>query len=222
MSPTPKAPNPVLVAFRDIRMQIRDGDLFLFRGNFRSSKIFEWLTHSYYSHAAIVSWWGDRLMILQAEGPGLQAIPLSVAIAVYPGRVDWFRLRREDFPDAETRLQAVFREAKADLGLPFGVRDLIKRLFRWLRVVKLRDPVSPRGMFCSEYVERCFRIGGMPLRDAKDIATFPQQIAESRYIEYVATIVHDNARLQPRDVDDVHTGFTRDDHPVTPGARPPA
>ena len=222
MSSKPPAPDAKPVAFRDIRMQIQDGDLFLFRGNFRSSKIFEWLTHSYYSHATIVSWWGDRLMILQAEGPGIQAIPLSVAIATYPGRADWYRLRREDYPDSEATLKTVLLEAKSDLGLPFGILDLFKRLFRWLKVVKLSDPVSPKGMFCSEYVERCFRIGGMPLRDAKDIATLPQQIAESPHIEYVATIIHDNADLDPRDVDDVHTGLTRSDHPVQPGARPPA
>jgi hypothetical protein len=222
MRTKPPAPDAKPIAFREIRDQIKDGDLFLFRGNFRSSKIFEWLTNSYYSHAALVAWWGGRLMILQAEGPGLQAIPLSVAIAVYPGRVDWFRLRREDFPDVEARLQAVLLEAKSDLGLPFGVRDLFKRALRWLRVVKLRDPVSPKGMFCSEYVERCFRIGGMPLRDAKDIATWPQQIAESPHVQYVATIIHDNARLEPRDIDDVHTGLTRDDHPTPAGVRPPA
>ena len=78
---TAAAPTPNVVTYREIKDQLRDGDLFLFRGNFRSSKIFEKLTHSYYSHATIISKWGDRWMILQAEGPGLQAIPLSVAIA---------------------------------------------------------------------------------------------------------------------------------------------
>lgn len=68
MKKHPFAPDPVLEAYHEIRDQIEDGDLFFFRGNFRSSRIFTWLTDGYYSHATIVAWWGDRLMIMQAEG----------------------------------------------------------------------------------------------------------------------------------------------------------
>jgi hypothetical protein len=203
MTTKPFAPDPKNVTYRDIRDQIKDGDLFFFRGNFRSSKIFEWLTHSFYSHATIIAWWGDRPMILQAEGPGLQAIPLSVAIATYPGRADWYRLRREDFPNADQKLRAMLAEAKSDLGLPFGTSDLFRRLFHWLTKVKFTNPITPRGMFCSEFVERCFRVGGMPLRDMADNATLPQALAESPHVQYMATVIHDPSNLDPRDDDDV-------------------
>jgi len=166
--------------------------------------------------------WGDRLMILQAEAQGIQAVPLSVAIAEYPGRVDWYRLRRESFDDADGKLKAVLVEAKSDLGLPFGYLDVLKRLLRWLKLFKLGNPVSPKGMFCSEYVARCFRIGGMPLRDTDDVDPWPQELAVSSHVEYVSTVMHDTARLEPRDVDDVHTGLTLQDRPAMPRVRPPA
>lgn len=206
----PFAPAPVNRYYREIRDQIHDGDLFFFRGNFKSSRLFTKLTHGYYSHSTIVARWGERLMILQAEGVGLQAIPLSVAIHDYPGRADWFRLDRDRLPDWPQKLPGVLAEARTDLGLKFGVGDLFRSLFRWVVKVPFRNPVSPRGLFCAEYVERCFRVGGMPLRvDADgrtvppDILCFPQDLAESPFVQYQATVRHDPAAPMNRSEDDV-------------------
>jgi len=196
-------PEERLAYYHEVRPQIRDGDLFLFRGRFLVSKLFEKLTHSYYSHAAIVAWWDGRLMILQAEGVGIQAIPLSVAVAEYPGRADWYRLRRDSFPDPDRSLKTVLAEAKADLGLSYGYADLARALWGYLKKLKLRDPVSPKGLYCSEYVEKCFDSGGMSLTGRPDITTFPQHIAESPRVEYVCSIRHDPSKPDPRRDDDV-------------------
>jgi len=210
MKKHPYAPDPVRMSYHEIRDEIQDGDLFFFRGSFRSSRLFTWLTNGYYSHATIVARWGDRLMILQAEGVGLQAIPLSVAVQEYPGRADWYRLRRESHADIEPRVPAVLSEARADLGLKFGTGDLFRSLFRWLRKVPFRNPMSPKGLFCAEYVERCFRIGGLPLRrDADgnhvppDILCFPQDLAISPLVQYRATVLHDPRVAAPRTRDDI-------------------
>jgi len=210
MGTHPQAPDPVVTGYREIREQIRDGDLFFFRGNFRSSRLFTWLTNGYYSHATIVAWWGDRLMILQAEGVGLQAIPLSVAVQVYPGRADWYQLRRDAVPEIEEKLPGVLAEARTDLGLKFGTLDLFRSLFRWVGKVQFRNPMSPRGLFCAEYVERCFRMGGIPLRRGPDggpvppdILCFPQDLADSPLVRYQATVLHSPTLAGPRGVDDV-------------------
>lgn len=210
MSRHPLAPDPVPRSYHEIRDQIQDGDLFFFRGNFRSSRLFTWLTKGYYSHSTIVCWWGDRLMILQAEGVGLQAIPLSVAVQEYPGRADWYRLQREAAPHVGEKVPGVLAEARADLGLKFGTLDLFRSLFRWVGKVKFRNPMSPRGLFCAEYVERCFRVAGLPLRvDADgrhvppDILCFPQDLAESPLVRYQATVLHNPAVAGARTVDDV-------------------
>jgi hypothetical protein len=199
-------PPTIRKPYHEVQRQIQTGDLFLFRGNYHSSKIFEKLTHAFYSHATIVAWWHERLMILQAEGVGIQAIPLSVAVSMYPGRADWYRLRRDVVPDVDTKLKRVLAEAKADLGLPFGKLDLLKGLLRWGRKVKFSEPVRPRGMFCSEYVERCFRTGGLSLTRSTDVTTFPKDVAVSPLIEYVATVEHDPKHTGPRSVDDVPAG----------------
>ncbi|MDZ4674052.1 MAG: hypothetical protein SGI84_06325, partial [Gemmatimonadota bacterium] len=150
------------------------------------------------------------LMIMQAEGVGIQAIPLSVAVEEYPGRADWYRLRREAHPEIELRVPPVLGEARTDLGLKFGTGDLFRSLFRWFRKVKLGNPMSPRGLFCAEYVERCFRVGGLPLRrDADgnhvppDVLCFPQDLVTSPLVEYRATVLHDPRVAAPRNLDDI-------------------
>jgi len=201
----PLIPLENLQPYKAVRDRVEDGDIFLFRGQYLISKLFEKVDFSYYSHAALAAWWGGRLMILQAEGPGIQAIPMSVAVGTYPGRADWYKLRKDSFPDADRRLAAVFTEAKSDLGLAYGFGDLLRNIWHWIARVKLTDPHLPRAMFCSEYVERCFREGGMSLTEKPDITTFPKDIAASPHLEYMATIPHDPRVDEARDRDAVPT-----------------
>ncbi len=203
MARLPLVPLERLQTYGQIRGQVADGDVFLFRGRYLISKLFEKVDFSYYSHAALAVWWGDRLMILQAEGPGIQAIPMSVAVATYPGRVDWYRLRRDELQDLEKKLAAVLVEAKSDLGLAYGFGDLLRNIWHWIAKVKLADPVYPRAMFCSEYVERCFRQGGINLTGKPDITTFPKDIAASPSLAYMATIPHATDDTAARDRDAV-------------------
>ncbi len=199
----PPIENEKNLAYADVRDQVQDIDIFMFRGDYKSSKLFRLVDKSYYSHAALALWWRNRLMILQAEGPGIQAIPMSVAVGTYPGRADWYRLKRDEIPAFEDKLKHIAQEAKADLGLPYGYVDLLRNLWRWATKVKLKDPVWPHGMYCSEFVERCFRVGGAPLSDRPDIITMPKHIAQSPLIEYQATIPHDPKLKVRRTIDDI-------------------
>jgi hypothetical protein len=203
MARVPSGPEEREIAYADARDRVRDGDLFLFRGEFLISKLFRRVDHSFYSHAALAAWWGDRLMILQAEGTGIQAIPMSVAIGTYPGRADWYTLKREEIPEFDAKLRGVLREARSDLGLAYGYVDLLRNIARWAVRVRLADPSRPRAMFCSEYVERCFREAGMSLTSRPDIVTFPKHIAASKLASYVGSIPHDPKLLDSRDDDAV-------------------
>ncbi len=191
MGNLPLVPLERLQPYKEVRSRVEDADVFLFRGKYLISKLFEKVDHSYYSHAALAAWWGSRLMILQAEGAGIQAIPMSVAIDTYPGRVDWYKLKRDSFPGCDRRLAAVLTEAKSDLGLAYGFGDLLRNIWHWIAKVKLADPTWPKAMFCSEYVERCFREAGVSLTGRPDIATFPKDIAASPHLAYMATIPHE-------------------------------
>lgn len=188
MGRAPAPPGETIVRYSEIRKSIRDGDILLFRGNYLISKLFRKVDKSYYSHAALVAWWDDRLMVLQAEGAGIQAVPMSVAVDIYPGKVDWYKLRHEDFSDPQEKLAHVLTEAKSDLGLAYGYVDLLRNIWRWITKVKLRDPMKPHAMFCSEYVERSYRVGGMPLTDRPDVTTMPKHIAASKHLDYQQTI----------------------------------
>jgi hypothetical protein len=193
-----------------VRDLIGDGDVFLFKGQYLLSRWFESLDDSYYSHAGMAAWWGDRLMFLQAEPrEGIQAVPLSVAIGTYKGRVDWYMLLREsyelDLAEYNDRIQhrVIFR-AKASLGLHYAFGAVIKNFFRrWIAKIPLANKVHPKAMFCSQYVEDCFCNGDMSLAHQQPITTFPKEIADSSHLQYMCTIPHNPALAAARDRDEV-------------------
>ncbi len=60
--------------YKKYRDQIDDGDVLCFSGRHWLSSFIRKLSHGSYSHAGLAFWWGDRLMVLQAEAtPGVQA-----------------------------------------------------------------------------------------------------------------------------------------------------
>ena len=150
--------DPIPLIYDDVKEEIGNCDLFLFKGDFRSSWLFTKVNLSFYSHAAFALRWGGRLMVLQAEGKGIETIPLSVCIGQYPGRVDWYQLKLEKLP-LNAKLDEVAAHGKADLGVSYGYMALLKNLAHWAFKLKLMDPIEPKGMFCSQYVAHCFSKG---------------------------------------------------------------
>jgi hypothetical protein len=187
--------------YGDIRERVEDGDVFLFRGTILLSRVIEKASHGKYSHAAIAANWGARKMILQAELlGGVQAIPLSVAIGTYEGRVDWYKIRPEC--KAKLDIDALLGEAKADLGLTYATSDLLRVAAHNLFGTALpADCDNPHALFCSQYVERCFRKAGIELCQASDVATSPSAIAASDVLLYAGTIVHDPSIVPNRSAD---------------------
>jgi hypothetical protein len=183
--------------YSHVRPQIQDGDVLLWRGNYATSIVFRFLTRSPYTHAAIAARWGDRLMILQAELVGIQAVPLSATVKRYNGLVDWYRIKDE----YRSAVDKVLAKATGDLGRAFGIvaviRSTWKRFLRATGIVHRRlglslNPKSPRAraMFCSQYVSSCFRAGGLQLTSRPDIDTLPGDIKDSDVLEFQVTI-HD-------------------------------
>lgn len=203
---TSTPPKPKIVKYAEIRDQIKDGDLLLLRGYYASSRLFEKLTNAAYSHATIAIWWHDRLMLLQAEAVGVQAIPLSIAIGTYEGRCDWYPLRRDTVPEINTKLPAVLARAKAYTGLPYGYRNLFKKIFKKILGIHLHDTPPEAGMFCSQFVAEAFRNAGLPLLNKEAIDTWPKDIVRSNLVGYGATIAHDPAKVPPRLQDYIPAG----------------
>src|SRR5580693_7734404 len=116
---------PTMIQYNDVRAQIDDGDVILFRGTILLSRIIERISHGDYSHCALAADWGERKMLLQAElVGGVQAVPMSIAVGTYKGRVDWFRISPEQ--RARLNIAALMTEARADLGLGYAKEGMLK------------------------------------------------------------------------------------------------
>jgi hypothetical protein len=199
-------PEPKMVQYNDVRSQIADGDVILFRGTILLSRIIELISHGDYSHCAIAADWGERKMILQAEFVGgVQAVPLSIAVGTYNGRVDWFRIK----PDQRKRLDiaALMAEARANLGLGYAKEGMLKAAEHYIFGAHITDdPGDARALFCSQYVTRCFRKAGATLSTDTDADTSPTEISTSGVLEYQGTFVHDPSIVPVRSNDSIRPG----------------
>lgn len=201
MSAPDSPSSALLVRYDEIRDQIEDGDVILFCGTIFLSRVIERVSHGDYSHCAIAANWGERKMILQAElVGGVQAVPMSVAVGTYRGRVDWYKIA----PAARAKLDiaALLAEARADLGLAYARKELLQAAGHFLFGAKLpSDPNDPNSLFCSQYVERCFRKAGLSLGTDTDGGTSPSEIAASGVLQYKGTIAHDPSIVPDRHAD---------------------
>lgn len=167
------------VEYPDVRAQIQDGDVLLFQGTGPLSRFIRWGSGSAYSHAGLALWWGPRLMVVQAVGKGVEAVPLSLAVERYSGQVDWF----QPLPEVRARMRPdLFLAAALDeVGKPYALRGLVR--LAWLiwngRLRRYRDPRKPpRERFCSQLVSYCYRIANADLVPGRaDAHTSPGDLA---------------------------------------------
>ena len=198
----------VFLHYGGIRGKIRDGDILLFRGKSWISRLICRATGSPYSHAAIVAWWSDRLMVLEAVGKGIVVSRMSVVVNQYSGKVELWTT------DENLARTEVIRAAQRLLGKRYSLSKLVRNLAR-LVLGRPRhdeaDPDAPPADFvCSEFVSRVWRAGGIDLvKDAPDMYTKPSDIAKSPRLRKVGGVV----RGQPTEL----TGDSLDRLPA--GAR---
>jgi hypothetical protein len=191
------------LAYADVRNRVEDGDIILFQGTVFLSRVIERVSHGAYSHCAIAANWGERKMLLQAElMGGVQAVPMSVAVGTYRGRVDWYKLK----PALRAKLDiaTLLAEARADLGLTYATSDLLRVAANEILGVRLPDDCdNPHALFCSQYVARCFRRAGLALCQDTDVGTSPSEIASSDVLELQGTIMHDPDNVPDRRSDTI-------------------
>lgn len=172
------------ISYAEARERIRDGDVLCFRGRASLSKLIMKLSHGQFSHGALAFWWGDRLMVLQAEfGPGVQAVPVSRAVGKYDGFVEWYSLRDEH--RTTERIDALRRAAQRHLGEPYSALDLVAVGLHYAIGTPLpRTRRSEHEFICSQYVACCYAKVGLDLAPEKpDIGTTPMDLARSPYLE---------------------------------------
>jgi hypothetical protein len=199
----------VLVHYGGIRGKIRDGDILLFRGKSWISRIIRRITRSPYSHAAIVAWWDDRLMVLEAVGKGIVVSRMSVVVNQYSGKVELWTT------DEDLARTEVIRTAQRLLGKRYSLYKLmvnLRRLVFGRPRHEEADPEAPPDDFvCSEFVSRVWRAGGIDLvGDASDLYTKPSDIARSPRLRKVGGVVRGQpAALTGDSLDRLPTGRVR-------------
>jgi hypothetical protein len=175
--------------YDDVRSQIKNGDVFMYRGRNIGSYIIRWVTRSPYSHSGISAWWNERLMVMEAKGNGVIVSPFSRSIGQYHGDVEWYCSTQEISDEARLRM-VVF--AQEELGKSYGRWKTIvlgiQTLFQ--RNPDKRDRLKKqRTLFCSEYIAQTYNSIGLDLKKkVSDQFTKPADIANSPLLEKRGTV----------------------------------
>lgn len=169
--------------YEDVRSHIKDGDVLMFRGGYRISSLIKWFTISDYSHAGIAVWWNKRLMVMEADKPGVVVTTLKRKISVYRGKVEWFVCNRDISQDDRMKM-VIF--AQDELGKSFAKwRALLFGLKARLGIeLNAIDKLTKHDkLFCSEYVANIYRQADIDLAEDKaDEFTSPKNIADSKLL----------------------------------------
>lgn len=175
--------------YDDVRSQIRNGDVFMYRGKGIQSTIIQWVTRSPYSHAGISAWWNERLMVMEAKGNGVVVSPFSRSVGQYHGDVEWFGSAQEI--SEEDRLKMVIF-AQAELGKTYG---RWKAILLGLQTLFQRNPdkrdrlKNQKKLFCSEYIAQIYNSIGLDLKKkTSDQFMKPADIANSPLLEIRGTV----------------------------------
>ncbi len=171
-------------AYKDVRDQIRDGDVLLFQGTSLFSRLIRRFTRSRYSHSGLAVWWNDRLFVLEATEPEVRAMPLSILVGHYP-RVDLYELRTK-----VDRLRVV-QAAQDQLGKKYAVWGIVRFARRLLeRIHGGPNPRKPPDKFiCSQLVAYALREGGLVVDDRDpDAFVAPEDLAKSPALGFMGQL----------------------------------
>jgi len=162
-----------------MRSSIKDGDILLYKGSGWFSALIKFFTKSKYSHAGIVCWWNNRLMVLEAVGKGVIVTPLSKNIKEYPGTVELF------FPNkiSEAQRKKIISFAQIELGKEYSIWKLF--LYMFTKKDKRDAYRKENKLFCSHFVASTYNYAGYDIvKGTSDSYTTPEDIATSDKISF--------------------------------------
>ena len=182
-----------------VRLDIKNGDVLMYKGRSFSSRIIQFVTRSKYSHAGLAAWWKDRLMVLEAVGNGVVVTRLSANVVHYKGNVELFT-SNEDIPE-EDRLRMV-HFAQEELGKQYALWSTILLGIRLLFVSdkETRDTLKrEKRLFCSHYVAQTYNVIHRDLKKGvSDRFMSPGDVANSPLLRKVGILHKGLFREKPR------------------------
>ncbi len=184
---------PNLVRYPDVREQIRDGDLLLFR----SRGLIAALGRGTHNHAAKAAWWGGDLFCLEVlQFTGGRAVTLSGQVRRWPGRYDVFEANPENrWPHYDRGRATQFMRRLC--GCRYGYAGLAAAALLHMPVVRYfvraetdDEAITRRPPFCSHACAMADRIGGRvdPVENLADRLTEPADLARSPFYRYRFTL----------------------------------
>jgi len=159
--------------YTDVRGEIRDTDLLLFRRRDWYTRLIGVAGRSPYVHAAMAGWWKDRLMCVEMTSGGGRAQLLSNIVARWPGVVDVYHANaaRRRFSRSRALLTMI-----GITGKQYGWMNLCRAALLHLPAFRFLVPPDTNDAensswppFCSQAVAMAARAGGV----ASSIALAP-------------------------------------------------
>lgn len=181
------------VRLADVKGELRDGDLLLFRRR----GVIAIAGRGVHSHAAKVAWWGDEPFCVEVrEWFGGRAVTLASQVARCPGRIDVFRANPGNrWPEYDAAAATHFMRMLA--GCDYGYAAVVEAALLHLPVVRMLvtadvedRAVSRRPPFCSQASAMADRLAGGvdPAPWLADRLTEPADLARSPFYEYQFTL----------------------------------
>jgi len=180
--------------YREVRDQIRDSDLLLFR----QRGLVAMAGRGKHGHAAMAAWWGDDLFLLETRAVvGSRAVTCSSQVKRYSGRIDVFQVNPGNRWPEYDRAGAV-RFMRRLAGREYGYVALLAAALLHLPILRILarpttddTSVAARPPFCSDACAMAYRLGGgvdaVPY--LADRLTEPADLARSALFRYVFTLV---------------------------------
>jgi hypothetical protein len=182
------------VRYAEVRSQIRDGDLLLFRRH----SLISLAGRGVHSHAAKAAWWEEDLFCLEIrQWVGGRAVTLSSQVDRFPGRIDVFEVNPDDrWPEYDrhgaVRFMRRLTGCQYGYGTLIGTAILHLPVLRWLITPSLDDAgVERRPPYCSQACALADRLGGGvdPVPHLADHFTEPADLARSPFYRYRLTLI---------------------------------
>jgi len=183
-----------LAHFDQVRHEIRDGDLLLFRRR----GLISIAGRGLHSHAAKAAWWDDQLFCLEVrERVGGRAVTLRSQVERYPARIDVYEANAQQRWPEYNRAGTV-RVMRQIAGCDYGYLGVMRVALLHLPVVRLLvrpetddAALTKRMPFCSHACAMADRLGGGvdPVNHLADWLTEPADLARSPFYRYRFTLI---------------------------------
>jgi hypothetical protein len=140
--------------YSEVREQMQDGDLLLWRGTSLIARAIQ-LFGERYNHASFVvittKYDIKRVLLYEALSHGIEPTFLSVRLEKYKGTCYWLKLNKE----YEGYRGALYQAANNYVGTGYDYRSLLANIFGYVSV-------DAEKLFCSEYIYVSGLDAGLP------------------------------------------------------------